>query len=403
VRFIARLCASLLSSACVDTERVQRQPVLSAERGDGTSSEDAGTEPAPMMVGKPAPLDTVFSVGINDNSGGAPQTASLLGLKFRGGVPGPSTVVAQRVSIPLTIDGTASDWIGIPESIVPLQTRGGAIGMTKEEWEREYTALTGRAPLYDFGVRSVSIRAAFDDERIYFVLMWADPTENRDRDTWVVDGGVFIRTRDNEDRAMLGFDIGKSTPGFQAAGCSAACHLRKRLGDTSDAGRAYRTRMHTDAPDEVLDVWTWRAATTDPMGAADDGYIDFQSRKFDGLSDWFVSNLTFRVDPDAGVIDGGVRDGGGIATPAMMGPGGINSNPVALYRPDAGDGRTPAIPFDPTGALPWARIPGVVMTRASPFRDDVRAQGRYAGGYWTVEFSRALVNPDPRDTQFPLR
>jgi hypothetical protein len=162
--------------------------------------------------------------------------------------------------------------------------------------------------------------------------------------------------------------------------------LNERVGDVSDAGRAYRTRMHTNQQGEVLDIWTWRAATTDPMGAADDGYIDEASRKADGTLDWIVTNATV--------------DDAGLPVPMFMSAMGVNSNPTYLMKPDAGPG---SVPFDGNGAQPTARIPGWLMQRASPGRDDVMAVGRWAGGHWTVEFSRSLTTADPRDTQFPPR
>jgi hypothetical protein len=393
---------------CIDMERVPPRdsgsPMVEEDAGEDAGF-DAGPDVGPIDAGPPTPNNTLMAIGITDNSGGAPQTASLVALKFRDGIAGPGTIVARRVGTPITLDGIASEWVGLPESIVPLQTRGGAIGMTQMEWEQEYTLLGGNVPLFDFGIPTVAVRAAYDNERIYFLLTWKDASENRERDTWFVDAGVFVRSRANEDRAYIGFDINKSSEAFQAVGCSGACHLRERLGDVSDAGRAYRTRMHTNAPGEALDYWNWRAGTTDPIGAADDGYIDETSRKFDGMADWITTNQVtiypFAVDggPDAGKVDAGP----GVLVPAFMDESGVNANPIALFKSDAGNGKRLAIPFDPTGMLPTARIPGWLMQRASPMRDDVSASGRYSSGYWTVEFSRALTTTDPRDTQFPLK
>jgi hypothetical protein len=144
--------------------------------------------------------------------------------------------------------------------------------------------------------------------------------------------------------------------------------------------------MHTDAPGELVDYWQWRACTSDPMGSADDGYIDESSRKQDGMADWATSNSV--------TVDGGTL-------PISMGEGGINSNPPFIFKADAG---TPlAVPFDPSLLSGPARIPGWILQRASPNRDDVRAVGRYNNGRWTVEFSRALTNSDPKDAQFPLQ
>ncbi|MBK7864446.1 MAG: hypothetical protein IPJ65_38750 [Archangiaceae bacterium] len=370
-------CAPLaLAVACVGGEK------LRPDAGDG-GEEDAGSEP--FDAGPPTPLDTIFSIGITDNSGGIPQSAPLVALSFHGAMAGPSVVSAKRVATPPSLDGNASDWLGIPESVVPLLSRGGAVGMSLTEWDQECMALYGRTMPYDFGITNVSVRAAFDDNRIYFLLQWADPTENRNRDTWVADGGVFTRTRENEDRAFLGFDVLESTPAFQAIGCSGACHIHEKLGDVTDAGKAYRTRMHTNQQGEVLDYWNWRAGTTDPWGMADDGYIDELQRKYDGLSDWIVQN---QVTTDAGVM------------PAFMSVAGVNASPPFLFRPDAGVG---AMPFDISGVTDGSRIPGWVMVRASPGRDDVSAVGRWASGHWTVEFSRNLTSADPRDTQFPPR
>ncbi|GEM_PF-2864876 len=64
--------------------------------------------------------------------------------------------------------------------------------------------------------------------------------------------------------------------------------------------------------------------------------------------------------------------------PAYRAFEGVNANPIALYAPDAGPGRPSPVPFDPTGALPNARIPGNLMQRASVSRDDVTAIGKYA-------------------------
>jgi hypothetical protein len=370
---------ALAFSACVGGDKVA-PPDAGLDGGDdgGDDSSDGG----PLT-----PVDTIFSIGVLDNSGGIPQSAPLVALSFHGAAAGPSVVSAQRVANgSLTLDGNASDWLGVPESDVPLMTRGGAVGMSQTEWDTECLALYGRTMLYDFGISEVAVRAAFDDHRVYFLLQWADATENRERDTWYVDGGSFVQSKANEDRAILGFDIGQSTPAFEAIGCSGACHLHEKLGDVSDAGKAYRTKMHTNQQGETLDFWEWRAGTTDPLQAGDDGYIDETSRKPDGTSDWIAQNV---LTPD-----------GGTPHPWMMSVDGVNANPPFLLKPDAGPG---AMPFDPSGALASARLPGWLMQHASPNRDDVSAVGRWAAGHWTVEISRLLTTADPRDVQFPQR
>jgi hypothetical protein len=147
-------------------------------------------------------------------------------------------------------------------------------------------------------------------------------------------------------------------------------------------------RMHTNAPGEIGDTWSWRATTTDPAGHADDNYWDEVGRKPDSETD-FVSTNRRALD-------------GGASLPLFMSEEGVNANPSVLWAPDAG--RSPrAVPFDAEDLEPGARLPGFVLQRASPRRDDIRAAGRWRNGKWTVELSRRLVTGDPNDVQFPLQ
>jgi hypothetical protein len=324
-----------------------------------------------------------------DNSGGAPQAAPLLNLRFGQGTPGPDTVVAQRVATPPVLDGQGADWQGVPASTVPLMPRGAPVGLGAQDWEREYSLAYGRVPPFDFGIREVTVRAAYDERNLYFLLEWADPTEDRRREEWSFDGSAWTRSRASEDCAVLAFSVGESFRGFAQVGCAAACHMKTRLGEVTDEAKAYRFRMHTSAPQELGDVWLWRAATTNPVGYADDQHWDHESRKPDGPLEWAVANVA------AGT-------GGGAAQPAFMSASGVNANPEALYAAGV-PGTQAAVPFAPDGALPGARLPGWVLQQASAPRADVRAVGRWSGGRWAVELSRARTNDDPKDAQFPLK
>jgi hypothetical protein len=354
---------------CFGWACLERPPRDPDQTGDG----DAGSVPA----------DTLFALGVWNNSAGAPQAASLLNLLFHGGERDAETVVAERVTSAPTLDGDDGDWTTIPGSTVPLSPRGTASGLSEEEWNREYILATGTAPLWDFGIAEAVVKAAYDDERVYFLIQWKDDSENRRAQEWSFDGTKWNRSKESEDRVSLAFNVQGSFRGFNEIGCAAACHLHTRMGDVSDAGRAWRLRMHTARAGELGDIWIWRASSTNPMGHADDSFWDETGRKGDGTLEWSRSNSK---TTDAGSV------------PAFMSELGVNNNPEALYTDDGGSPR--AVPFDPTDALIGTRIPGSVMQRASPNRDDVRGVGRWRDGTWTVELSRVRETTDPKDTQF---
>jgi hypothetical protein len=333
------------------------------------------------------PADVVLSIGISNNLSGPPQAAPVVNLRFSGGLPGPDTVAAVRMAARPVIDGDDADWRGIAASEIPLIPPGAAVGLDQAAWDREWTLANGVTRPYDHGVYSVSVKAGYDDQRIYFLLQWADATENRNRDQWESGGTSFARALGmKEDMASLAFDIEGSFKAFPVAGCAAACHVAERLGQVTAADKTYRLRMHTNAPGELGDVWRWSASRSNPMQHADDFAWTEIRRVADGITEYGLNNVT---PADAGTPQ-----------PAFMGEQGVNSNPDYIFAPDAG---WPAVmAFDPAGVATGAHIPGFVNQLVGPGGDDVRAVGKWSNGRWTVEFERALTTADPNDAQFPL-
>ncbi len=338
-----------------------------------------------MAGSAPAPLS--FALGVVDNRFAPPQSAQKLNLVFRFGTPSPTTVVSPRAVIPPAIDGLDGDWSAAPASTVALSSPGAVIGMSEPVWTSELAAF-GRMWPFSSNTASATVKSMFDDQNLYFLVQWADATPNVSKGSLTYDGdaGVWRRNTEDEDRLVLAFNINASFPGFEVIGCAAACHLNRNLGDTSDAGLAFRLNMHTNGPTEFADVWEWDSVTTNPMGHADDSYWDVTRRQGDGPVSWTTSNLR-------SLSDGGVE-------PISMSAAGINANPTALFSPDSGF--TPAtIPYDGTGVVDGTTVPGMVHRQASPARSDLRARGRWANGVWTVELARARATTDPNDAQFP--
>ena len=374
-----------------------------------------------------APADRVMSIGVVDGNpglpitggqpanGGPPQAASKVNLKFTGGSPGPFTVVASRVSTPPTVDGDASDpcWADIAGSNVLLVPPGEAIGMTDDELGAEFLAAMGYLQVRDHGTRDVRAKVAFDDQTIYLLLQWADPTLGAAREDWVAQGGVFARTRRDEDRVYLSFDIGDSTPAYRSSGCAAACHVNERLGSTSPTDVAYRFKMHTGGPGQRLDAWVWRAGRTDPLEIAEDGYLDEITARFDCDDPPACATTCANGEappcsaaPYADNSDGAVQP-----APLYMGAQGVDMDPLQLFLVGSDPsgllgerGSSAAVPFSPASVpLDGSTIPGAALKLPSARRMDVKAKGRWVNGIWTLELSRPLVTGDPDDAQFPLQ
>jgi hypothetical protein len=375
---------ALLGLACLPPPVVRPDAGAPAsDAGVGDAGLDAGeVDAGPAQdAGPHAPKATIFAFGIVDNTvRHEPQAAPYVALTFGNGTPGPSKVVSRRVSTPPTLDGLDTDWAGIVGSDVRLVARGVPVGMSEYEWVNEYARL-GRPTPFDFETYEMYVASAFDDDNIYFLFQWVDPTESGPAQNALsqVDAG-WARNNPGGDRLLVGFDV--SFPAFALLGCAAGCHVRERLADFTDAGIAYRFTMHTNGPGQIANVWSWSAQGSDPMGQVDNRIIDEVNEK--------PSSTLFTLR-NYKTVDGGLQ-------PLFMGEDGVNSNPLVIYAPDAG--RHPmAVPYDPTGLLPTSTIPAVVH---QPSTDQtVRAGSHWKHGIWTVEIARPRTTPNPTDAQFP--
>jgi hypothetical protein len=356
-------------------------PPRATPRDAGAEASDGGT-----------PI--VFSVGITDNDGPVHQVAPIVQLVFENGTVGPHTVLSRRAQAPPKLDGLDNDWSTIAGSVIPLASGAASIGMTLDEWNSGFGLLPRDGGLrpYDLGIDSVMVKSAYDDDSIYFLLQWSDSSKNDAKGRWTFVDGGWIRSAEDEDRLFLSFDIG--FPAHRELGCAAACHLRERLDDLTDAGVQWRNRMHTNSRGERAELWVWGAASTNPMGHADDEFWSEQDKVPDDGGGFYTSNRN--------TVDGGYA-------PKFMSEDGVNAfqerdlatrSPM-LFAADAGL-RPAVVPFDSAGATAGAVLPGYVFQNGSGSRADVRAVGLWRNGKWTVELARARVTDDPNDTQFNI-
>ncbi len=231
------------------------------------------------------------------------------------------------------------------------------------------------------GPENATLRAAYDDEFIYLSVMWQDPTstQNIRKNTWTYDAATDSWARSqNEDRVYLLWNI--NAPDFES-GCAAYCHIGAPDWD------GMTTKMGTNNPGDLIDVWHWKAARTNPLGYADDkhwvdttnaeggDYGDMETRLGDSGSGFYSSNKSGDLPQ---YMDLHTAE---FASPFLF------DNALA--------------DFDST--MNWSdgsTIPGYFLKQPSGSRADVFAEGRYHDGIWVVEFKRRLDTGNPDDAVF---
>jgi len=307
-------------------------------------------------------------------------TIATLGASLAGGAAAQTMTSVRTDSAPV-IDGVGGDeWsaaepISVPVSLLFYQPSNGYDGITQS---------------------TVEMRAMHDDDTLYMLIEWDDPTKSLERYPWVKqeDGSwEQLVNKDStghentyyEDKFAVLWDI--NARGFDKKGCDAACHMAQDgmvngIPDTS-AGRKYTTR-----PGQTIDMWHWKAARVLQVGQVDDQFID-DTTDPEQNSGWGRK--------------GDSKTGGGYANNR-------NADKTApTYMPaDGSTGydlltKAAAVPFE-DNFVAGTVLPGIVSEPFTGSRGDISADAKYENGKWTLEVRRALVtsgeNAEAQDVQF---
>jgi hypothetical protein len=225
----------------------------------------------------------------------------------------------------------------------------------------------------------VTIQAAYDADNIAIRLEWADPTETIWANPWHWDGTAWKRGGDpmtgHEDRMALLFPI-ENNPEFSSKGCAGACH-------NSDAD-VEKWWMGTASAGERLDLWQWKAAQTNPVGHADDYSIT------DALED--PEDIESATYPDAFNSGGNMPNSNKDKNaPIYMNGKDVNSTFIITGE---------QVALDISKLVKDARIPANVLNFYDGSRADIRANGVWKDGKWSVVLVRALDTGNDDDTTF---
>ncbi len=184
----------------------------------------------------------------------------------------------------------------------------------------------------------ISIASVYTADQVFFLVRFPDPDESREHKSWTWDKGRQIYGMGNEREDVFIFKW----------------NMQSKPVDLS---------IYGDEP-YVADIWYWKACRTDPMGYADDK----------------MHTLGATEIHDANVLSS--RTGKTMYL-VRQEDGGRGAYYINLQVKHAGD-----------------KIPRYKHRTPLGSRADVQAKGVWQGGFWTIEFARALHTGNIDDIQF---
>lgn len=264
----------------------------------------------------------------------------------------------------------------------------------------------------------LQVQAAYNDRDIFFRYRWPSASMGIFHDVLRFEDGKWIREgRDmpgpnpfgaHEDRVAMMLDDG-SVPdfgrygGYITVGAGLAgltdeapeevtkylALTRNRLGKWDDMAPDSELAQLRSAG-YFLDLWHWRAVRSNPVNEADDQNI---STGRDG--DEGSSSYSTNWDSDAGqprvMFDEATAGYKALKWDDLRNRRITQDQAYALI---AGE----AVPFDPDAG--WQNgdmLPRRIIRPGKGSRGDIRAEGRWADGYWDVTLARALDTGNPMD------
>ncbi|MEE9594883.1 MAG: ethylbenzene dehydrogenase-related protein, partial [Candidatus Hydrothermarchaeales archaeon] len=259
-------------------------------------------------------------------------------------------------------------------------------GFTNEASWTNAKALASPVQDGSIGELDVVLRALYDDDYIYIHASWPDPTESVDKRQWTFGDSEWVKSGD-EDRLAIFWNIDDSIKGFNIGGCAMLCH-----GD----------RMHANAPGEKADSWHWKASRTNPVGYADDKFVNETVAPYELDPFGVPTRWTGRY--------GDAKIGGSYGeniNEDKTGPMYYEPNPTDLrdarfiFQSEVDNDE--AVEITPTASFDIGdTVPGYVLEKPVGSRGDVEAKGVWKDGVWSLEIKRKLNTGHDDDVQFDV-
>lgn len=269
-------------------------------------------------------------------------------------------------------------------------------------------------------IPSVKMRSAYDDNNIYFLVEWADPTQSLKRNPWYFnpvtkrwaqESGTFDFTTSPyrppfyEDKIAFLWNINNSVNGWNSGTCYKSCHTGLPAADGS-------SRHYTNYPSEKIDMWHWKSVrggvnagfqvhdqyqdNTYPNGRKGDPGVDVYQNNVQTLNQPGVGNVSVPkyIIPgrnDYGwIMNSEFTAGTAKLVTAIDANGVLTLSDASTIDPNAGTD----FQRIGTGVGPKA-IPGLTLNdNYGGGAGDISCKATFTGTGWVMEIKRALKTSD---------
>jgi hypothetical protein len=231
-------------------------------------------------------------------------------------------------------------------------------------------------------VIELKAKSVYTKDDIFFRFEWPDKDKSMDKNAWKFTGGNWVKQKANEDRLGVLWEINRIDK-FATKGCAILCHNESKNNE--------EWYYAVNSPREKADLWHWKSVRSNPVGFTEDGFVidnpkkvPEEGRKRDG------GNKPYKAG------DNRTKDKKGPAF--AQDPAQKASFPGSLLKSEAITLTSAHTPRE------GDRLPGYVLNANwKESFGDVKTQGVWKDGKWTVMLSRMLDTGNDDDVQYNTR
>jgi len=225
-------------------------------------------------------------------------------------------------------------------------------------------------------------KSVFTKDEIFFRLEWPDKDKSTNKNAWKFAGGKWVKQKANEDRLGVMWEINRIDK-FATKGCAVLCH-----NESKDNKEWYYS---TSSKKEKGDLWHWKSVRSNPVGFTEDGFVvDNPKKEPEKGRKRDAGNKAYKAGNNR------TKDKKGPAY--TQDPAQKASIPGTLLKTEAIELTSAHTPKEGD----W--LPGYVLN--TDWKDsfgDIKTQGVWKDGKWTVVMSRKLDTGYDDDVQYNTR
>ncbi len=231
-------------------------------------------------------------------------------------------------------------------------------------------------------VMELKARSVYTKNDIFFRFEWPDKDKSMDKNAWKFTGGNWVKQKANEDRLGVLWEINRIDK-FATKGCAVLCH--------NESKNNKEWYYAVSSPREKADLWHWKSVRSNPVGFTEDGFvIDNPKKEPEKGRKRDAGNGPYKAGNNRNKDKNGPAFAQDPAKKASFSGSLLKSEAITLtsaHTPREGD---------------W--LPGYVLN--ANWKDsfgDVKTQGVWKDGKWTVMLSRMLDTGNDDDVQYNTR